>query len=90
MRRLIMIALLAGVAGVTVLSAELASATAPGANGRIAFARDDPASPGNSFTFAANADGSDLRPLFPGHHSGRRISRRMARRWPSSPTPRRP
>ncbi len=68
-RRLMMIAVLATVAGVTVLGAELASATAPGANGRIAFARDDPASPGNSFTFTANADGSDLRPLFPGHHS---------------------
>jgi len=64
-----MIALLASVSGVTVLSAELASATVPGANGRIAFARDDPASPGNSFTFTANADGSDIRPLFPGHHS---------------------
>jgi Tol biopolymer transport system component len=44
-------------------------ATVAGANGRIAFARFDPAL-GDDVTYTMNADGSDLRPLFPGFTSG--------------------
>jgi len=60
------------VAGVTVaVMAAPAGAKVTGANGRIAFARADPASTeGDTFTFTANPDGGNPQPLFPGHHSG--------------------
>jgi Tol biopolymer transport system component len=48
--------------------ASAASATAPIANGRIAFARYDPALDDN-ITYTANPDGSDVQPLLPGFTS---------------------
>ena len=42
-----------------------AAAKVPGPNGRIAFARFDPAL-GDSVTYTMNPDGSDVRQLFPG------------------------
>jgi hypothetical protein len=45
-----------------------AGAKVPGANGRIAFERADPASKeGDTFVFTANPDGSDVRRLGPSH-----------------------
>lgn len=46
-----------------------AAAQEPGTNGRIAFARFDPAQQ-DDVTFTANPDGSDMRPLLPGFTSG--------------------
>jgi Tol biopolymer transport system component len=53
----------------TVAGAPLAHATVPGANGRIAFARFDPAL-GDGVTYVANSDGSNLQPLLAGFTSG--------------------
>src|SRR5438309_1223762 len=48
-----------------------AQAKVSGPNGRIAFARNDPASTeGDTFAFTANPDGSNPQQLFPGHHAG--------------------
>jgi Tol biopolymer transport system component len=48
-----------------------AQAKVSGPNGRIAFARNDPASTEeDTFAFTANPDGSDPQQLFPGHHAG--------------------
>jgi Tol biopolymer transport system component len=46
-----------------------AQAKVPGSNGRIAFARDDPAL-GDTVTYTANPDGSHMQPLLPGFTSG--------------------
>jgi TolB protein len=60
---------------VTVLVTAMAQSAAPaaakvaGPNGRIAFARYDP-NFGDSFTYTANPDGSDVRALLPAYTSG--------------------
>jgi Tol biopolymer transport system component len=70
MRKLIVIGLLGGLAAFGAMTAMPADGKVPGPNGRIAFAQDDPASTeGETFTYTANPDGSDVRPLFPGFHS---------------------
>jgi TolB protein len=50
------------------LTAAPGVAKVAGTNGRIAFARYDPAF-GDSFTYTANPDGSDIKPLLPGYTS---------------------
>jgi Tol biopolymer transport system component len=71
MRKLIVLMLVAGVATVAALTSMPAAAKVPGSNGRIAFARMDPASTeGDTFAFTANPDGSNVQQLFPGHHAG--------------------
>jgi Tol biopolymer transport system component len=54
---------LAGLVVLTAVGAVPAVAKVPGPNGRIAFARSDPAS-GGSVTYTVNPDGSRLRRLF--------------------------
>ena len=69
MRKLIVLALL-GAFALAALAAMPASGKTPGQNGRIAFARNDPAdTEGETFTYTANPDGSDVRALFPAFHS---------------------
>jgi Tol biopolymer transport system component len=51
------------------LTAVPAGAKVSGTNGRIAFARDDPAL-GDTVTYTANPDGSHMQPLLPGFTSG--------------------
>jgi TolB protein len=63
------ISVLVGLAALAAVTALPAGAKVPGRNGRIAFARDDPANPGATVTYTANPDGSDVRPLYPGHNS---------------------
>lgn len=71
MRKLIVLTLVAGAATLAALTSMPAAAKVPGSNGRIAFARMDPASTeGDTFAFTANPDGSDVQQLFPGHHAG--------------------
>jgi Tol biopolymer transport system component len=71
MRKLIVLGLLAALATLAAPTAIPAGGKAAGPNGRIAFARDDPASTdGETFTYTANPDGSDVQPLFPGFHAG--------------------
>jgi Tol biopolymer transport system component len=69
MRKLIALGLLAGVAALAALAAMPADAKAPGPNGRIAFARFDPALDG-TVTYTANPDGSGVQQLFSGGPSG--------------------
>src|SRR4051794_18233135 len=63
---LALLALAAGAAAVITLGAA-ADAKVPGPNGRIAFARV--VGEEEARTFTANPDGSDVQPLYPGHHS---------------------
>src|SRR2546422_10724849 len=71
MRKLTVISVLVSLAALAAVTALPAGAKVPGPNGRIAFARDDPASTeGDTFAFTANPDGSDPKQLFPGHHAG--------------------
>src|SRR5512132_2974040 len=67
MRKLIVLGLLAGLA-LAALFALPAGAKSPGANGRIVFARFDPAV-GDTFTYAVNPDGSHVQQLFSAHPS---------------------
>jgi TolB protein len=70
MRKLIVLGLLAALTALASLTAMPADGKVPGLNGRIAFARDDPANTeGETFTYTANSDGSDVQPLFAGFHS---------------------
>jgi Tol biopolymer transport system component len=65
MRKLTLLTALAAFAALVALTAmPAASAKAPGANGRIAFARFDPAF-GDDATYTMNPNGSDVQPLFP-------------------------
>ena len=59
MRKLIVLGLLAGLA-LAALFALPAGAKSPGANGRIVFARFDPAA-GDTFTYTVNPDGSHVQ-----------------------------
>jgi Tol biopolymer transport system component len=68
MRKLIVLGVLAALAALAALTAMPAAAKVPGPNGRIAFARFDPALDG-SVTYTANPDGSRVRRLFSGGHS---------------------
>jgi Tol biopolymer transport system component len=63
MRRLIVLGLVAGLAGPAALPAPPAGAKVPGPNGRIAFARFAPAL-GATVTYTANPDGTEVRQLF--------------------------
>jgi Tol biopolymer transport system component len=63
MRKLTLLTALAAFALVA-LTAMPASAKVPGANGRIAFARDD-YSLGDTVTYTMNPDGSNVQPLLP-------------------------
>jgi TolB protein len=63
MRRLIVLGLVAGLAGPAALPAPPAGAKVPGPNGRIAFARFVPAL-GATATFTVNPDGTEVRQLF--------------------------
>lgn len=58
---------LAGVAALVALTAVPVGASPRGVNGQIAYDRADPASPGDSFAYTANPDGSHERQLVPGH-----------------------
>src|SRR5262249_37039496 len=70
MRRLIVLGLLAVLAALAALTPGAADGKTSGPNGRIAFARNDPAdTEGETFTYTANPDGSDVRPLLPEFHS---------------------
>jgi Tol biopolymer transport system component len=70
MRKLIALGVLAGVVCVAAVTAMPADGKAPGQNGRIAFARFDPALDGMA-TYTANPDGSRVQRLFsPGHSEG--------------------
>ena len=69
MRKLIALALLAGVAVLAAVAAMPADAKVPGPNGRIAFARFDPALDG-TVTYTANPDGSHVEQLFSAAPSG--------------------
>src|SRR4051794_8754952 len=62
----VVVAVVAVVIGLLVVAP--AGAKAPGENGRIAFARFDP-DVGDSLTYTANPDGSDVRELLPGFTS---------------------
>jgi Tol biopolymer transport system component len=68
MRKLIVLGLLAGLAGLLALTALPAGGKAPGPNGRIVFARFDSALDG-TVTYTANPDGSHMQRLFTGGHS---------------------
>jgi Tol biopolymer transport system component len=63
MRKLIVLGLLAGLAALAALTAMPADAKVPGPNGRIAFARFDPAL-GGTVTYTVNPDGSQVQQLF--------------------------
>jgi Tol biopolymer transport system component len=63
MRKLIVLGLLAGLAALAALTAMPADAKVPGPNGRIAFARFDPAL-GGTATYTVNPDGSQAQQLF--------------------------
>ena len=67
MRKLIVLGLLAGLAVLAALTAMPAGGKVPGPNGRIAFARFDPALDG-TVTYTANPDGSDVQQLFSAGH----------------------
>jgi Tol biopolymer transport system component len=69
MSKAIVLALLACLAVLAALVAVPAAAKVPGANGRIAFAREDPTL-GDTVTYTANPDGSHMQPLLPGFTSG--------------------
>jgi dipeptidyl aminopeptidase/acylaminoacyl peptidase len=74
MRKPIVPGLLAGFAALAALTAIPADAKVPGPNGRIAFARFDPAL-GGTVTYTANPDGSRVQQLFThGHSEGPRWS----------------
>lgn len=49
------------------VAAVAAGAKVSGTNGRIAFEQEDPASPGDTFVFTANPDGSHAQKLLPSH-----------------------
>ena len=68
MRKLFTIGLLAVVA-LACMTAMPAAGQVPGANGRIAFDRYDPATDDN-VTYTANSDGSEPQRLLPGYNSG--------------------
>jgi hypothetical protein len=84
MRKLIVLGLLAGLAALAGVSMMPAAAKVPGPNGRIAFARVDPAV-GGTVTYTANPDGSHVKQLFSGGPSGAPAGLRTAARSPSSP-----
>jgi hypothetical protein len=63
MRKPIVLGLLAGFAALAALTAVPADAKVPGPNGRIAFARFDPAMDG-TVTYTVNPDGSQVEQLF--------------------------
>jgi Tol biopolymer transport system component len=63
MRRLTIIGVLAGLVALAAMSAAPAGAHVSGPNGRIAFARFEPAL-GTTFTYTVDPDGGDLRRLF--------------------------
>ncbi len=67
MRKLIVLGLLAGLA-LAALFALPAGAKSPGANGRIVFARFDPAAR-DTFTYTVNPNGSHVQQLFSAHPS---------------------
>jgi Tol biopolymer transport system component len=69
MRKLVAQGLLAGVSVLAAVAAMPADAKVPGPNGRIAFARFDPALDG-TVTFTANPDGSHVEQLFSAGPSG--------------------
>jgi Tol biopolymer transport system component len=70
MRKLIVLGLLAALAVLAALTALPAGAKVAGPNGRIAFAREDPeGTDGETYSYTANPDGSDVQPLLPEFHS---------------------
>jgi hypothetical protein len=83
MHKLVALGLLAGVAVLAAVVAMPADAKVPGPNGRIAFARFDPALDG-TVTFSANPDGTHVEQLFSAGPSGEPAGRRTAPRSPSS------
>lgn len=62
------VGLFAALVALAALTALPAAGKVPGANGRIAFDRYDPALDEN-VTYTANPDGSDVQPLLPGYTS---------------------
>jgi Tol biopolymer transport system component len=68
MRKLIVLGLLTGLAAIVAVTAAPAGAKVSGPNGRIAFARFDPAL-GGTVTYTVNPDGSRTKQLFSGDHS---------------------
>ena len=68
MRKLIFLGSLVGVVAVMALTAAPGLGKVAGRNGRIAFARYDPVV-GGTFTYTANPDGTDVKPLLSGYSS---------------------
>lgn len=60
--------LIAGLAALVIVPVTPATAKSPGQNGPIAFQQDDPASPGDTFAFTGDPNGSNVAQLYPGHH----------------------
>jgi Tol biopolymer transport system component len=69
MRKLLVLGLVASLVAVAAVTAMSAGGSAPGQNGRIAFARFDPALDG-TVTYTANPDGSHVEQLFSAGPSG--------------------
>jgi Tol biopolymer transport system component len=61
---------LAGFLALVALTAMPASASPAGVNGQVAYDRADPASPGDTFVYTANPDGSHEQQLVPVHAGG--------------------
>jgi Tol biopolymer transport system component len=57
----------AALVGSLLVPAAQASASPPGRNGQIAYDRGDPSSPGDTFVFTVNPDGSHASQLVPSH-----------------------
>jgi Tol biopolymer transport system component len=65
-----LIAVLAALAALAVLMAVTAAASPTGMNGQVAYDRADPTSPGDTFVYTANPDGSQAHQLVPVHAAG--------------------
>jgi Tol biopolymer transport system component len=67
MRKPIVLTALAGFVALAAVTAMPAGASPAGVNGQIAYDRADPASPGDTFVYTANPDGSHVQQLVPVH-----------------------